>query len=415
MAYGIKTFEPATTQYRKKTTQKNLKAPLEKTYYLVFDAQCLQTSILQRGIGNYALNFISAVCHQRPSDSFAAVLTTIASPSDLARAKSALETLECSNLDILILDPLKNKEAASLDEAQEELLNDLESTQCQAVVLLSPIEKHDLIIPFPRSRKFKQIGVLYDLIRLQFPEKFLISRNQKTAFYWSLNNLTNSDLILSISQESKRHWVNLVSADTNIKVIYGGSGNDGNAPYKNFDERSGILCVGAELPHKNLKRLIKAYSRLSEAVQSEHRLTIVGIRSAMVRKQLFRLSRKVSGVVLIPEYLPTSELTEIYKGARLLVMPSLIEGLSLPILEAWSHRLVAVGSVSTVAQELISNDALLFDPYSEASIAACVNNLLTSETNWIQALEVSMLRAKLFTWESTANLALNAIEAIVHE
>jgi glycosyltransferase involved in cell wall biosynthesis len=333
---------------------------------------------------------------------------------DLAMAESALKNLQCPNLDILILNPFKNKQKVSLNAAQAELLLALESTQCRAVIALSSFEKQDTIITLPRSSKYKQIAILYDLIRLQFPSDLLFSRQQRTSFAWSLNNLSRFDLLLSISQETECHWTNLVSHGPHIKVIYGGAVKTKNINRKSFADRSGILCIGGEEPHKNLKRLIEGYSQLSEEVQLRHSLTIVGIRSIGVRNQLTRFSNKAIGRVSIPDYHVASRLAELYENARLLVVPSLVEGLSLPILEAWAHGLVAVGSANTVAQELIGNVSQLFDPFSEESIAACMQDLLTSTTNWNEALESAILRSELFSWNATANLALDAIEELIH-
>jgi glycosyltransferase involved in cell wall biosynthesis len=84
--------------------------------------------------------------------------------------------------------------------------------------------------------------------------------------------------------------------------------------------------------------------------------------------------------------------------------------LSLPILEAWSHGLVTIGSSNTVARELISSEFLLFDPFDPSSIAQKIIELLASEEEWKKALKVSISQSRIFTWDSTASLALLAIE-----
>jgi glycosyltransferase involved in cell wall biosynthesis len=90
-------------------------------------------------------------------------------------------------------------------------------------------------------------------------------------------------------------------------------------------------------------------------------------------------------------------------------MPSLAEGLSLPILEAWSHGLVAIGSVNTVAQEIIQTESQLFNPKDPISMRDCMQRYLTSESAWNAALLDLQSSSKKFTWESTAGRALNAI------
>jgi glycosyltransferase involved in cell wall biosynthesis len=96
-------------------------------------------------------------------------------------------------------------------------------------------------------------------------------------------------------------------------------------------------------------------------------------------------------------------------------MPSLVEGLSLPILEAWSHGLPAIGGSNTVAEELIANDLLLFDPRNSLSMRDCMAKFLESEENWSRGLESSLSRASIFTWSQTANTTLEAIRSLNNE
>ena len=176
-----------------------------------------------------------------------------------------------------------------------------------------------------------------------------------------------------------------------------------------FEDRAGLLCVGAEQEHKNIERLIEAYCLLPLNVQLEHDLTILGIRNIGARNRLTRRARKAVGKVVLSEYLSDAEMFSNYESARLLVMPSLLEGLSLPILEAWSHGLVAIGSVNTVAEEIIEKESLLFNPMDPISMRNCIQRYLTSESAWNAALFDLKLSSKNFTWESTAGRALNAI------
>jgi glycosyltransferase involved in cell wall biosynthesis len=408
--HGIRLFIPSKVKYRKRSTHFASGVSLDRSYELIFDAQCLQTQTRQRGIGSYSLKLINAICQERADVMFAAVLTTTSSSIDLEIAKTELGNLNCSNLDILILDPFKRKSKLSLKEAQQELRHSLESFGCRAVVCLSAFEKQDMVITPPRSSKYKRFAVLYDLIPLQFPADLLISRHQKSAYAWSLDNLTKCDRLFSISHESKRHWKNMIPSNVSITVIHGGIDSKQETSNQSFNERSGVLCIAAEQPHKNIDRLISAYCQLPEAVQLQNELIIVGIRSSGVRKKLNHLSRSAKGNVRVPLYLNAADLKAHYESSRLLIMPSLIEGLSLPILEAWSYGLVTIGSSGTVAKELIFSDALLFDPNDILSITQCMNRLLTSEKIWNSGLDYLVSRSALFSWSNTAELMLNAIE-----
>ena len=389
--------------------------PERVKYAIVFDAQCLQTPTRERGIGRYSQNFISSICKSRPEQLFAAILTTLATDADIEKALCLLEGLDCPNLDILILDPFLEDSKITFIQARKNVRSYLEKIGCRAVVSLSPFEKHDSVISFPSSTTYKQIAVLYDLIPLIYPEDFLFSRYRKSSYLWSLGNLATYKLLLAISMETKKHWDRMPFSKTNTEVIHGGGYIGQIQQGKSFHGRFGILCVSAEQPHKNLARLIKSYSLLPKHIQLEHPLIIVGIRSIGAKRKFMKLSNETFGKVIFTEYIDKDEMLEKYRSARLLVMPSIIEGLSLPILEAWSNGLVAIGSKGTAAEELISNDLLLFDPFNSTEISNCMELLLTSETQWKEALKASMLSAAHLTWDATAILALNAIESLIDE
>ena len=64
-------------QYQKNSNSETIDLR-NKEYWLIFDAQCLQTQTIQRGIGRYTLEFIEAICLEMQTKNFAAILTTIA-------------------------------------------------------------------------------------------------------------------------------------------------------------------------------------------------------------------------------------------------------------------------------------------------------------------------------------------------
>jgi len=410
--YEFKAFDPSKLYYRNRGLNESFNTLQNNRYKIIFDAQCLQTVTRERGIGTYSLKFIKALCQENSNTSFAAILTTVAAPDDLALAIKDLQSLNCSNLDVLVLDPFEGLNKVSFKQARRMLTQKLEIANCETLISLSPFEKHDSVITIPKSTKYKQVGILYDLIRLQYPKQFLFSKKQKTSFYWSLEQMKQFDLLLAISQETRNHWINLIGTQQNISVIYGGCDPRNIRDKINFQDRHGVMCVGAEQTHKNIERLIRAYSQLPLSLQIDHPLTIVGIRSKGVQKKLLKLGKSGVGKVNLPDYLNSVELELIYENSRLLVMPSIIEGLSMPILEAWSHDLPVIGSIGTVAEEIIQDKQLLFNPYETEEITNKMQNFLVSKSDWDIARNLSIEKASVFTWSRTAKSAMSAIESV---
>ncbi len=410
--YGYREINLNRLKYKRQDILEYINPGIKANYKIVFDAQCLQTLTRQRGIGSYSVNLIDAICDSSPESNFAAVLTNIVDKNELAKAINILQNLKCRNLDIYIFNPFHNKTNLEFSEAPTDYRLFLESLNCKHVLALSNFEKINNAIPLPGSKNYKRFTILYDLIPFQFPHQLLISRRQKKSYLDALERLENFDGLFSISNETKNHWLKLVSVNIPIKVIYGGTRNQKHRFSKNFDERFGIMCVGAELEHKNLRRMLKAYAQLPSDIKRIHPLTIVGIWSGGYRKYMKRLAKTLGISVAIPDYLERDALSKLYQDSRLLIMPSLVEGLSLPILDAWSHGLIAVGSENTVAEELIENENLLFDPYNIESMSYKMLEYLTNKISW--ELAQSELDSKLayFTWDNSAVAVLEYLESI---
>jgi glycosyltransferase involved in cell wall biosynthesis len=408
--YGVKSFNPSRAHYRKRfdidlrynTEKQNLK--------IIFDAQCLQTPTRKRGIGRYSISLIAAMCAEMPEQKFGVLLTTLTNRNNFNEAVSELELLNCPNLELLVYDPFKNNRSINFNQAQKALESFLLSFNPVAIVSLSSFEKLNSIIPISKNSSFRRLVILYDLIPLQSNRELLVSNFQMTSYHWALANLSTSDCLLSISRESETAWRRLVSRDSKIRVVYGAgySTQRPNCAQTN-SIRSGILCVGAEQKHKNIANLIKAYSLLAPSIREHHKLTIVGIHSRGARAKLVKYSKSLNVSIKFPSYLKNLELEDLYLSNKLLVMPSLVEGLSMPILEAWELGLPAVGSTGTVAEELIVDLEFLFEPNDVNSIAATIQNILTDETVWQRAVKSAGNKANKYSWENTAKLVLEAV------
>jgi len=404
--YGINSFNQKNLKYTKRTSILEDERPAPSKFEVIFDAQCLQTLTRQRGIGKYSLSLIAAICKVEPDKKFAAYLTNIASRAELEIAKNLLKSLKCNNLTVLVLDPFGDSSKITFQQSQEFLRTSLKTFMPKGVISLSNFEKPKTSIPLPQSSAFHTSAILYDLIPLQFANQLLISKRQESTYRWLLSNLQKFDYLLSISNTTQRIWRDLVSNSTQIIVIGGAGYALEQRETHAFGDRNGVLCIGSEQEHKNLERLILAYSMLPLYMRSTQKLTIVGIRSSGARKKLTKIAKKHKCNVVLPRYLTEDELRYLYHSNRILVMPSLSEGLSLPILDAWAHGLPAIGSSGTVADELIQERSLLFNPRDPNSITRTIEVLLFDQAEWERALLHCQKVAKNYSWELTAQLAI---------
>ena len=118
-----------------------------------------------------------------------------------------------------------------------------------------------------------------------------------------------------------------------------------------------IFCIGNHRPHKNLYRLFHAFRELN---YPDVRLLLTGHPTVTMFHRLreMDIDRKVKFLGPVPD----EDLPAIYRGALLLVLPSLIEGFGLPALEAMACGTPVVASNTTALPEVVGDGGILVDP-----------------------------------------------------
>ncbi len=134
-------------------------------------------------------------------------------------------------------------------------------------------------------------------------------------------------------------------------------------------EHGFVLYVGNIKPHKNLVRLIEAFSQIRQGPFEELKLLIIGdeisklpaLRRAVHQHKLHKHVRFLG-------YIPDDTLAVLYRRAEVFVFPSLYEGFGLPPLEAMASGTPVVTSNVSSLPEVAGDAAVLVDPYDVGSI-----------------------------------------------
>lgn len=152
-----------------------------------------------------------------------------------------------------------------------------------------------------------------------------------------------------------------------------------------------FLFFGAIEPKKNVGRLIEAYL----ASGSRHPLVICGKHAWNSHQELGLLyeddrrdfvprgptegvqglSRRLRDRVILIDYVPSSLLIGLIRGARALLFPSLYEGFGLPVLEALQLGTPVMTSNTSSLPEVAGDAALLVDPYDTRAMAEAIQAL----------------------------------------
>jgi glycosyltransferase involved in cell wall biosynthesis len=100
-------------------------------------------------------------------------------------------------------------------------------------------------------------------------------------------------------------------------------------------------------------------------------------------------------------FVPDDTLAALYRLATVFVFPSLYEGFGLPPLEAMASGTPVVTSNTSSLPEVVGDAAVLVDPYSSASIADGMQQVLGDDTLRKAMSARGRARAREFSWESS--------------
>ncbi len=205
----------------------------------------------------------------------------------------------------------------------------------------------------------------------------------------------NADRVLTISGAAREDIVASLGLDP-AKVDVAPLGV---RPPDSFSrEPSGpvVLCVAQKRPYKNLASLIRALAELDDA-------TLVLVGAPTPHEGELRALASELGVaerVSFPGWVTDEELEEHYARAACFVLPSLIEGFGLPVLEAMARGVPVACSNRPALPEVAGDAALLFDPEDQQAVTEAIRRLLGDEELARTLAERGRRRAEAFSWRA---------------
>ena len=170
--------------------------------------------------------------------------------------------------------------------------------------------------------------------------------------------------------------------------------------------RPEVLCVSTLHPHKNIERLLRAYSRTAR----DYRLVLAGMRgfqAPQIEALIAELALRDD--VDIPGWMPREDLYGYYARAHAFVYPSTFEGFGMPVLEALAAGIPTACADIPPLREVAGDAALFFDPLEEDAIVRALDRICTNDELRRKLSQVGPERARSFTWERAARMTLDAI------
>lgn len=172
-------------------------------------------------------------------------------------------------------------------------------------------------------------------------------------------------------------------------------------------ERPYVLSTGTIERRKNLPRLLAAFERLQ---RRDVDLVIAGPRGwapdAWWRRFDQATARLGSRCRLLGD-VPPRDLDALCANAEVVVYPSLGEGFGFPVLYAMAQGAPVVTSSGTATEEVAGDAAVLADPTDVDALAEAIRRILDDRALAAALGERGRNRARTFTWERSADLAVD--------
>jgi glycosyltransferase involved in cell wall biosynthesis len=149
--------------------------------------------------------------------------------------------------------------------------------------------------------------------------------------------------------------------------------------------------------------LLDAYERLLERRRDLPRMVLAGRATAAASKWLGRIQgAPLSDHVTHIGYIDDHAREDLYRSARVLVMPSLDEGFGLPALEAMSAGVPVIVSSRGSLPEVVQDAGAQVNPSDIDAIAAALERAVFDQSWAIHTAQKGLDRARNFTWTESA-------------
>lgn len=392
---------------------------------IVFDPQGALGGSRRRGIGRYTRSFLIEFARQAQHHEIFILLNTML-PDAFDQLRIDLDGLvPAENFITWSAEApiggmhIENSERRALaQEIWEEMVNSLEPDLLIVSSLFEGAED-DAVSSIPVGRNYLVATICYDLIPLMYRNYYLLHPGMESFYRRQVEQLRRSDFLLAISQSAADEVVQLLRYPRERVCNIGAAVDCDFAAAPQLDlaglygiVRPYLFYISAFEIRKNHKGLIEAYAALPDQVRAAHQLVLGGGVGGTDNLAEYAAELGLAeGEVVFTGPIDDAELAALYSQAKAVAFPSWHEGFGLPILEAMLFGKAVISSNRSSMPEVVGNPKALFDPYDPSDMARAVERVLVDTEFRKQLEDNAPQRLAAFTWERSARLALEFLEA----
>ncbi|HET8653189.1 MAG TPA: glycosyltransferase family 1 protein [Gaiellaceae bacterium] len=257
----------------------------------------------------------------------------------------------------------------------------------------------------PITPGVRRVVTLLDLIWLHQREAWGTAAAVKTMAVLTRVSARTAHRVITISESARRDIVRSFGLDEKkVDVAPLGVRIPEEPTARGETGVPTVLCVAQKRPYKNLASLIYAVADLRD----QRPVLVLPGEPTEHEGELRSLAARlgVADRVRFPAWVSDQELDALYASATCFVLPSLIEGFGLPVLEAMARGVPVACSDRPALPEVAGDAALLFDPTNHEAVTDAVRRLLTDVRLRESLAARGLERARQFSWRRTAEETL---------
>lgn len=400
---------------------------------ILFDIQGAQNDNRWRGIGRYVLSLAKAMA-ANPKGHDIEFLMSTAFPDTIAPIRLAIERASGPQR-FRVFDPFTGTAAISADGGWRRRASELIRSAAVAAARVDCVLMGSVFDGFTDDTALTlhddgpglpTAVILYDLIPLAWPDRYLKAENAARWYGERLNQFRRADAFLAISDYSRTDAIaRLGLPPENCSTIGAAADHDiaielseaqiTQALQQYGVTRDFIMYAGGVDWRKNIDGLVDAYCGLPASLRARFQLAIVSDIEAEAEQRLHAQATArgaAPGDLVFTGYVPDDVLAAFYRSTTLFVMPSHCEGFGLPPLEAMASGAATIAADNSSLPEVIGLRDALFSLDMPNGMHDAIARALTDDAYRKKLQTHGLKQAAKYSWRKTAERTFEALEAM---
>lgn len=261
-------------------------------------------------------------------------------------------------------------------------------------------------------RDTKIIVTLHDVLPLIIPNYFPSKQVEESYRDRVQADIDRSDLLLTISNFSKREILRNFSVQAEPVVVYYAPTiqTSGNQTSFSKSHQDYFLYVGGYDKRKGIESLLKVFITLYEQQNFQSKLLLVGNPRHYSKELKWLIDEGLrTNAVAELGFVPDSVLANLYANAKALIYPSKFEGFGLPPLEAMASGCPVVTTKCTAIPEICGDAVYYVDPDDEEAFANSLINLDNDQGLCEKLARRGLKQAGKFSWNEASRVYLDEL------